>query len=117
MHCVNFEDNRFLQKFRKVATFLLTVAVSGNDVETVAGIGCVRCNGGTDVDQTAVRCVQLEDISWASFCSGSEQFCNRNVAPHELHKDLAIELRTINMTILLATGHILVFFQGQCFGT
>jgi len=86
-------------------------------VQTVAGIGCVRCNGGTDVDQTAVRCVQLEDISRASFCSGSEQFCNRKVVPHELHKDLAIELGTINMTTLLATGHILVFFQGQCFGT
>ena len=81
-------------------------------MQTVAGIGCVRCYSGTDVDQTAVRCVQLEDISRARFCSDSEQLCNRNVVPDELHKVLATAHRTINMTTILATGHILVFFQG-----
>ena len=72
-------------------------------MQTVAGIGCVGCYGGTDVDQTAVRRVQLEYISRAGFCSGSEQFCNKNVVPdEELHKVLKIACCTINMTTILA---------------
>lgn len=64
---------------------LLTVAVGGYDVQTVAGIRSVGCYGGTDVDQTAVRRVQLEDITWSGFCSGSEEFCNRNVIKVKLY--------------------------------
>jgi hypothetical protein len=92
--------------------------MSGHDVQTVAGVGCVGCNGGTDVDQTAVRRIQLEDISRAGLCSGSEQFCDRNVVPdEELHKVRTTACCKTNMTAILDIVHLLGFFQTERFGT
>ena len=49
------------------------VAVGSDHLEVVARVGGVWCKGGRDVDQTARRCVQLENVSRSCLRGCSEQ--------------------------------------------